>query len=616
MRRYLPVLAALLWICAPGDEADAQTSAAPTPLSRQASAGAPSGVVGLVTDEAGQGIRGASVLAMGATLVLARTDALGRFNLLLIPGPYVLRATRDGYISTYREAVQVRRDLPLTRNITLLRAETPDVVLASMIQLPEDAPEPAVEPGRTPVSASDTAWRLRHLPRTVLRDVSLGSWPEDAPLGSPAGRAFADASSMASSGMGDPDFRGHVDFLTTSSLASFGDPATAWPRGVAYVMLGAPVGQHGDWSVRAAMAGGDAASWTFVGEYTSKADRPHAFRTGVTYSAQTMTEPGSRMSMASIDTVRRVGGVYMSDRWMVRPGLDIETGLNLDRYDYLSQPSLVSGHIGVRQAVFPGIALVAAATPRMVAPGADQFMPPATTGVWLPPERTFSALDPGGTLEPERVQYYEIGTDTRLKGSEVADTELTLRLRRFMERTDDQIATLFGLDDASRVGHYYISSPGGVEIDGWRIGLSGRVAPGVHATIDYSSTRATWNGTDGHAWLRHSAPSAARAGTEQLHDINTMVVADVPSTATQITMAVRYNSGFSRRDLATAGSDGRFAFEVRQQLPYRPLGRGELNLLLSARTLLHQMDDAGGFYDELLTVAPPVRLTCGLQMRF
>jgi hypothetical protein len=81
-------------------------------------------------------------------------------------------------------------------------------------------------------------------------------------------------------------------------------------------------------------------------------------------------------------------------------------------------------------------------------------------------------------------------------------------------------------------------------------------------------------------------------------------------------VALRVNSAFSRQDARVPGVGARFAIEVRQHLPGRVFGRGELNLLMSARTLLRQMDTDSGFYDELLTVAPPVRLTCGLQMRF
>lgn len=53
-----------------------------------------------------------------------------------------------------------------------------------------------------------------------------------------------------------------------------------------------------------------------------------------------------------------------------------------------------------------------------------------------------------------------------------------------------------------------------------------------------------------------------------------------------------------------------------QRLPYRPLGAGSLNLIVALRTLLRDSDERSSFYDELLTVAAPMRLTCGLQVQF
>lgn len=609
MPRCVPVLAALLLAAALSDDVLAQVVDRPQPVGAHASAGIASGVVGVVTDEAGAAIDGVSILAMGATLAVVRTDAGGRFRLELAPGPYILRATRDGYVSTYREAVQIRTDAPLTRTITLLRSADAagDVVLASMTQIIEIDPVDAAdaESPRSTAVPSDVSWRLRHLPRTALRD-QAATWDRDA--------------SLAAAAMRDPftfaDFNAQVDFITTSALAASGElPTGDWPRGVAYVVLGAPVGGHGDWSVRASVASGEASAWTLTGEYVSRTDRAHAFRAGVSYSAQTLPDPTMRHSLAVIDTVRRVGGVHFSDHWTLGGGLEIDSRLRVDRYEYLADPTLVSAHVGLRQRVAPRVFLVAATSPHRIAPGADQFTPPSSTGVWLPPERTFSGL--GDTaLRSQRVESYEAGADTvigRLSGER---DDLTLRVRRFREQSVNQIATVFGLDDASQVGHYYLASPGDAAIDGWVVGVAGRFGAHVHATVDYRATRADWVRGGSRFLLRRAERSAARSGFEQLHDVTATFDATVPSTSTRVNASVRVNSGFSRQAASMPELGARFAVEVRQQLPGRPLGRGELNLLLSARTLLHEFETVGAFYNELLTVAPPVRLTCGLQMRF
>jgi hypothetical protein len=379
---------------------------------------------------------------------------------------------------------------------------------------------------------------------------------------------------------------------------------------VAYVVVGAPVGGHGSWTVRASLAGGQTSAWTFTGEYASNPDNAHAFRTGASYSAQTIPGAGDSRALAAIDTVRRVGGVHLLDSWTLTDSLRLDSGLEITRYDYLAEPTLVNGRVGLRQRMFPRMTMMASASSQHVAPGADQFAPPVTAGAWLPPERTFSALT--GELRPQHVASYEVGTDTLL----ARDRDVVLRVRRFSERSSSQIATIFGLDEASQAGHYYIGSPGDVALDGWVMGVSSQVLAHVRATVDYTTTKADWAHEGRRTALWRAAGSAIRSGTEQLHDVTAMIDADVPTTATRVTVAVRFNSGFSSRQWREPALAGRFAVDLRQQLPLRSLGQRELNLLLSARTLLHPVDERGGFYDELLTVDPPVRLMCGLQMRF
>jgi hypothetical protein len=155
-----------------------------------------------------------------------------------------------------------------------------------------------------------------------------------------------------------------------------------------------------------------------------------------------------------------------------------------------------------------------------------------------------------------------------------------------------------------------------VALDGWVVGVSGHLAAHVKAEVNYSVAEARWSGSDSRFLLRRVERSAARSGFEQLHDLTATIDANVPSTSTEVNVAIRVNSGFSHQDALAPGPGARFAFEVRQQLPGRLLGHGEFNVLLSAQTLLRQFDTASGYYDELLTVAPPVRLACGLQMRF
>src|SRR4051794_6433683 len=90
-------------------------------------------VFGSVSDEAGRALPGVSIMAVGGRplAVLARSDATGQFMLQLPPGEYILRAAREGYVSTYREPVRIQSSTELQRNIILIRELAPahEVVL-------------------------------------------------------------------------------------------------------------------------------------------------------------------------------------------------------------------------------------------------------------------------------------------------------------------------------------------------------------------------------------------------------------------------------------------------------------------------------------------------------
>jgi len=172
-------------------------------------------ISGTVHDAAGDAVTGVSVLAVGATLVVAKSDDLGRFALALPPGEYVLRATREGYISTFREPIRVRASSRLERDITLVRQDPqgpqdPDATISS------DAGAPA-DPNH---AHTEIAWRLRHLKRSVLRNVS------------PAG-VVTEADASDSRFDGRPSFlvetglEGQVNLLASGSL----EAADGWSAG-------------------------------------------------------------------------------------------------------------------------------------------------------------------------------------------------------------------------------------------------------------------------------------------------------------------------------------------------------------------------------------------------
>lgn len=587
-------------------------------------------VAGTVRDDAGQGVAGVAVSAIGTSQAQARTDATGHFRLPLVPGDYILRAARDGYVSPYRESVRIRASSQIERNIVITRQ--PDlkerkVLLASAGLTTGDAPMvPSLDEPVAPRSATVVervqAWYLRYLPRTVLRDG--GAKPgERVPLefrehNSFFDRALRGSARAASAYFLDADFSGQVNLLTTSAVAATTGTRFDLPRGVAYLSVGAPVGTHGDWRVRGALSAGGVASWVALAEYESREVRPHAFRVGMSYGAQRQAgTPGTAMLMSGPN--RNAGSVYGIDRWRVRPGLEVEYGLRADRFDYVEGRGFLSPRAGVRVAVLPRTYVSLSAFRAVVAPGVDEFLPPTSAGTWLPPERTFSSLVPIEGFRPEQVLRWDAGVEREF--GPIGQTR-TVAVRRFHETTRNQLATMFGIGEGGRVGHYYVGTAGDVSLDGWSVKVAGQFAGRLRASVDYSVSVAQWEHGQQAGAIQAAMRSAIRPARERLHDLTSSLQATVPETRTWVSVAYRMNSAFARPDAFGIEPilDGRFDVQVRQALPIQPIAGGTVEVLMAINNLFRDpstgVSFGSSFYDELLTVRTPRRVMGGVQVRF
>ena len=76
----------------------------------------------------------------------------------------------------------------------------------------------------------------------------------------------------------------------------------------------------------------------------------------------------------------------------------------------LTQEPLLSPRTGVRMEVAPRTFAVDRRRTHDVAPGAEEFLPPAATGPWLPPQRTFSSLG-GAPISAEASVTYQVGLE-------------------------------------------------------------------------------------------------------------------------------------------------------------------------------------------------------------
>jgi hypothetical protein len=602
-------------------------------LERQTARATRGVVSGTVTDHRGGPIQGASVSALGdVAAATAVTDGRGFFTLALPAGEYVLRAHMNGFVASPRRLVRVgasqaefRFELRKLDNASSTAPLAARPIVAAGFDLPlgprAEAAEDAKAPDKDDHPHTETAWRLRHIKRGILKSEAPATVLADAESTVPAeplfGRAMDSAGGFATSLFADLPLRGEVNLLTTSALAP-GEmlfDEIGLPRGVAYLALGAPT-SAGEWAIRAGMSQGDLSSWIVAGTFASRATDAHAYNFGLSYSKQEY-HGGNPSALAAVtDGSRNVGELYGFDRWRVSRAVAVEYGARYAHYDYLTVRGLLSPRVALTLEPMRGTRISARMTQRMLAPGAEEFLSPTAPGPWLPPERTFAPLGGLGAddFRVERARAFDLSVEHDFEDGYV------IGLRRFYQEVDDQLVTLFGLtspEGPQSAGHYYVASAGSVDAEGWALRVSSSPARRVRGTVDYSMTRASWLSRGDVDALTAVAPAAVRPESEDLHDLTTSFETDIPETATRVFVLYRINTGFIRpnTELARPGLDARFEFQVNQALPLSVAGT-KWEILVAVRNLFRDARDPASVYDELLVVRPPKRVVGGFLVRF
>jgi carboxypeptidase family protein len=624
---WLAGVMAFAIVASPSPGLAQQTAPARAPEFRTVSLLLNGAIKGVVSDDVGGPLAGAMVSALGATMAMTVTDANGRFSLDKLPaGDYTLRAHLAGFAASRRENVRVgvtpasiyRLQLHRLENAVATTGLTDGVtsrpILAAGFGLPsvESSDSSAADDDHP---HTDTAWRLRHLTRSILKDSSsvvvIESDDSIAPDDSMLGHMNASTSAV-SSFFADLPFNGEVNLLTTGAFAPghlfSGD---VLPHGVAYLAIGAPTGL-GDWAVRAAMSQGDLSSWIVAGSFVSKREGIHSYDLGWSYSTQEY-QGGSALALAAVtDSNRNVGEIYGLDRWTIAPGVSVEYGGRYARYDYLVQPTLFSPRVGLSLEPTKTTRVTAVLAQRMIAPGAEEFLTPAVAGPWLPPQRTFSPLY-GDSLRVERARDLNLLVEHDFGMYSVG-------VRRFFQGVDNQAMTIFGMrapDGTRSVGHYYVAGAGSVDVDGWGVHLSSNVSKRVTGSVDYSLTHGHWNSFGEISQARPWLANLTREQEEDLHDLTTSIQTAIPETATRVLVLYKLNTGYARRSatLSDTGLDARFDVQVNQALPFG-LGNTKWEVLVGVRNLFRDPSDPASAYDELLVVRPPKRVVGGFLVRF
>jgi hypothetical protein len=619
--------------------------ASAAPVVRIASSTAPGALSGVVRDERGIGVANVVVSALGASTSLAITDAEGRFEFeLLTPGPYLVRAHLAGYVAPRAEMVQVKASGRAVSAIAL-RHEGTAPVLAAGLGLSElggttaatAAPEATGTTGSsTPTSSgsassapdsddhSETAWRIRHARRSVLKDATLPADLVDDTTedGAPSREVFgqrAGTPSRVVSLFADAPISGQVNLLTSGSFDTpqqlFSTDSVA--RNIANLRIGAPAGARADWEVAGAVTQADISSWVVAGSYSMRAQERHRYDVGLSYSTQRY-DGGNPLALRDVtDGSRNVGTVYAYDSFVLTPSVTLTFGTEYAHYDYLASRSLLSPRVELTISPASKTRLTASVSQRSLAPGAEEFLPPGDAGIWLPPQRTFSSVDPRHGFQAERTRSIHGGLEQDLGAS-------TFAVRAFQQKVNDQLVTVFGADvpgqPTAKVGHYLVGNTGDIDVNGFSAEFRAVIASRVHGSVQYSVARAEILRTAASDYLMLLAPVATRQGSNTIQDMTARVETEVPETSTRVILLYRLSNGFAqpanRSGASQPALDGRFDVQVRQSLPFMNFSNARWEMLLAVRNFFRDASCDQSMYDELLVVRPPKRVVGGVTLHF
>jgi hypothetical protein len=606
----------------------------PQPVAHLASLSTGS-IQGVVRDEQGARLAGAVVSALGATTAFAVSDRTGRFELrTLSPGPYLVRAHLVGFAASRGQIVDVHPSGRASSSIALHHLSASSRVLEAGIGSPTVAPPDPAGPGDVAVGTAgalpgddhgEIAWRLRHARRGVLKDATVpeavladgGRPPDSKVFGQHA--FFGPPARLASNLFAGTPFSGQFNLLTTGSFDSPQQLFTtdSFSRSVAYVSVTAPVGGGADWMVRGALTQGDISSWILAGSYVTRAPARNQYNIGLSYSTQRYNAGNPAAVHDVSGGSRNAGAVYGFDTITFSPAIVVNYGARYALYDYLDGRSLLSPRVALTVSPSRHVRVNTLFSRRAVAPGAEEFVPPMDSGIWLPPQRTFSSLSSGRPLEAERTTHAHVEVERDLAGA-------TIVLRGFSQHVADQLVTAFGVNmpgrPATTLGHYYVGNSGSMDASGWAAGFRTAIAQRVHGSIEYSETRAHWNPSSDLPYLLLVAPSAARLESRRIHDVATTLETAVPETSTKILILYRVSNSFAHPATQPAGDhlplDSRFDVQVRQSLPFMDFSSARWEMLVAVRNFFREAAPDQSVYDELLVVRPPKRIVGGLTLRF
>ena len=320
----------------------------------------------------------------------------------LPPGPYLVRVHLAGFLAARSTMVNVRPSTQSASSFTL-RREGVDQRAACYRSVGRGDRRRARGSREERRSRRERAWLAP--PPLEARRAARGATRSPASRRTMTGSSpIRSSSSAARSGpRRAPRSRssaivslgGQVNLLTTGA---FDNPLQLLQldrtSSVAFFSVGAPVGSHGDWNVRAAMNQSDLSSWMLAGSYVVKAQVPHRYRFGMSYSLQRY-EGGNTAALGALVRhgaqrrlgvrVRRVANLPLRRRELRR---------QLRALRLHGRARRCSARASARRSRRPqSWRLRASASRDVSAPGAEEFIPPIVRGIPAAAAHLLAALE-------------------------------------------------------------------------------------------------------------------------------------------------------------------------------------------------------------------------------
>jgi hypothetical protein len=567
----------------------------------------PTALAGLVSDELGLPLGGATVSVFGKSLsrgaLTAVTDEKGRFELAGIPpGMYRLRAYLSGFLPSGFARVVIEEG-----------AGRVGTVLMSLTRLESGlSQEDYVEETEEARTAAELRWVVQHTDRNILKETEqavavaeLHSWDENPGF--------------------DPEFALSGEFGIRAAtydegLEEFPGAGAGLDARLAYARLFIPGNGDAHWLVSAQLLESALSSWAGRAEYVSSDLDGHRLATGVTYGnflygdlgefrpPESVLEQGLREQRSA----EWFGSVYTKDSFLVGPAT-VHAGIAFQYFDYLDRASYASPRFEVSYPLGSGerSVLRGIVDRRLQAPGGED--------IGLLSQVAFGSIY--GPAPVRRSLRAESTTELSLGLEHWLSSRTRLAVRMFQENATDQLVRAFLEEGMSDAGHFAVANQGDFRTRGLGVALAQTLGP-MEGSVGYTFGKVVGPAATTPVLAAPSVSFDRALKTEpEIHDVTTTLGASIDSTQTRLQAAYRliYHPGLTAGVSSSPNRgnvDSRFSVQVFQLLPFVGWDGTQWELMVAVRNLFYDDIEQASILDELSVIDAPRRVLGGVTVRF